>query len=372
VLILGLAAGSGRADEPAQQQGEEKPPPPIRTIYDVTDLVVQPVVEADSSGVVPPTELGGARPRSQGSGSGFRAQQPPAGSSLAERVDQLAKLIEESIDPASWRDNGGSDGWIRGYQTRLIVSASPENQAKVATLISDLRQSEGRSVRVRATWAALSEEELKSVLVTGGAAAAGRAGAERPARGPRLVDLAAVERLKGAVRFRAEINCLNAQRVNVMAGRARSVLTSLDAVVGTGAAALEPTIDLVLSGATLTVTPVLSGSGAAVTLDVRAVAGRWDKADAAPIRVPAAVASSQPAGVPPAPPALPGPATEVERLNMPVHVVATAVRVPVGVAALVGGITPADGGEEGQGSQAGQEGQGGRVVYLILEAFGEK
>ena len=44
---------------------------------------------------------------------------------------------------------------------------------------------------------------------------------QKQGRGPRLVEVPAVERLKGAVRFRAEINCLNGQRVNVMAGRAR-------------------------------------------------------------------------------------------------------------------------------------------------------
>lgn len=334
-----FAAGPLFADEPAP--AEKPPPPPVRRIYDVTDLVTPPAVEAESTGVTPPTDLTTPR-RSQGSGSGIPPQRPSR-PTQGEQVDQLVKLIEESIDPTSWRDNGGSDGWIRGYQTRLIVIASPDNQEKVATLISDLRESEGRTVRIRATWAALSEEELKSVLVP----------VEKQGRGPRLVEVPAVERLKGAVRFRAEINCLNGQRVNVMAGRARSVLTSLDAVIGNAAAAMEPTIDLVLSGATLTVTPVLAGNGSAVVLDVRAVAGRWDKADAAPIKLPAPVASSQPAGAPPAPP------TEVERVNMPVHVVATAVRVPVGVATLAGGMTAADA-------------EDGRPVYLILEVWGGK
>lgn len=344
VLLLGLCVSVEPlvADDVATTE-EKPPPPPIRKIYDVTDLVSDPAVEMGAGAILPPTELTGARPRSQGSRNAPPQQERV--STTSERVDQLAKLIMESIDPTAWRDAGGSEASLRGYQTRLIVIASPENHAKIAELLADLRAVEGRGVRIRATWAALSDEELQSVLAPTPDAATGRA---------RLVDVGKLDGVKGAVRFRAEINCLNGQQVNVMAGRARSVLTSLDAVVGNAAAAMEPTIDLVLSGAMLTVTPVLSGDGKAVTLALRSVAGRWDKADAAPIKVPSPVASSQPAT-----PIVAGPPTEVERVNMPVHVVATVARVPTGVAALIGGITA-------EGEQGGES----RPVYLIVETWG--
>ena len=108
------------------------------------------------------------------------------------------------------------------------------------------------------------------------------------------MDMAAVERVKGAVRNRAEINTINGQRVNVTAGRARSMLSDLVAVVGNSSAAFQPTIDLVLSGTALQVTPVLSADGSMVTLDLRAVLGRWDPPDGAPIRIPNTMVTTQP------------------------------------------------------------------------------
>src|SRR4051812_3008577 len=100
-----LPIGSGaRADDPA---AEKPPAPPVRVIYNVTDLVHEPADADVVSAVVPPTEVSGkaSEARAGRRGGGNDAGQRTA--TLAERVDQLSRTIQENIEPATWRDAGG-------------------------------------------------------------------------------------------------------------------------------------------------------------------------------------------------------------------------------------------------------------------------
>jgi hypothetical protein len=323
---------------------EKPPPPPVRHIYDVTDLVIDPSVDVEPSAVLPPTDLLSGPRRVQRSLDGPAQQPLRETETRAERIEQLVKLLKEVID---------SYASIKAYETRLIVTASAEDHDKIVEYLADLRKSQERAVRIRATWAALSEDELRAVLVP--------ADKSEGRSAVRIVDVAAVERIDAAIRYRGEINCLNGQRVNLSAGRARSVLSDVEANVGTDAAAMAPVIDLVLSGALLNVLPVVSADGSTATLNLRAVTGRWDKSDAPPIKLALPVAGSQPSvKPPPAPPPLG--TMDLERLNMPVHLVATTVKVPTGVAAIVGGMTA---------DAEPQHADDRRPVYLIMEVWAE-
>jgi hypothetical protein len=353
LLIISLTLWcTKQSSHAADQDNQEKPPPPpVRHIYDVTELVRDPFVDIDASEVLPPTELGASRrpeARSQNS-----SQQARDLDSVRSRLEEIRKLIQSEIDPVSWRDAGGSESSMLAYDTRLIITTRAENHAQISQMLAELQKQSSRPVRLRATWAALTDDELKAVLDPPSETNNNNAGV-------RIVNLAALDRMKDAVRYRAEINTLHGQRVNVTAGRARSVLSGLDAVVGNGAAALEPTIDLVLAGACLQVRPILSADSSTVTLDLRCVISRWDPADAPPLKIPQAVASTQPTGAPAAPPppaTQPAPAAEIERLNMPVQLLATTARIPTGRAALIGGMTADHGAKDDH-----------RPLYLIIEA----
>jgi hypothetical protein len=353
LLIISLTLWcTNQSTRAADQDTQEKPPPPpVRHIYDLTELVRDPFIDTDTA-VLPPTELGvthQAQTRSQNS-----SQQARDLNSVQSRLEEIRKLIQSEIDPVSWHDNGGSEGSMLAYDTRLIITTSAQNHAQISQMLAELQKQSSRPVRLRATWAALTDDELKAVLDPPSETNNNNAGV-------RIVNLAALDRIKDAVRYRAEINTLHGQRVNVTAGRARSVLSGLEAVVGNGAAALEPTIDLVLAGACLQVRPILSADSATVTLDLRCVISRWDAADAAPRKIPQAVASTQPTGAPappPPPPATqPAPAAEIERLNMPVQLIATTAKIPTGRAALIGGMTADHGAKDDH-----------RPLYLIIEA----
>jgi hypothetical protein len=354
ILLLTSISLTTFAADPANPL--EKPePPPVRKFYDVTDLVHAPEFTFAAQ-IAPPTDIN-TGPRVSGggymSGSG---NSPPKPETTADRTDRLEKLIESTVEPAGWQDAGGSEASMTAYGTRLIVTARPATHAKLAELLDELRRHELRGVRLRLTWAALSDAELAAAIVP----PAG--GNQSTAATARTIDLRAIDKLANAVRHRAELNALNGRRVGLNAGRARTVLANVSAAVGNASAALEPSIDVVLAGVTFDAVPALSGDASTVTLDLRSIVGRWDAPDAPPIRIPAPVATTTAAAAAPIA-AKAGrnddDAPKIDRLNMPVHALTATVKIPTGRAILVGGMTgPTDNDDP-------------RPLYLIVEAWGD-
>jgi hypothetical protein len=208
-------------------------------------------------------------------------------------------------------------------------------------------------VRIRATWVLLSDDELKSV-------------SKSSAGGPlQEIDTAALAKLPNAVKLRGQTTCFNRQTVHITSGRARTVITDVDALVGQGAAAFEPKAELVSSGATLEITPVLSPDNADVTLDLTSVLSRWEKPEAAGSTVrgtattqPSNVAGARPSGAASEPDVTSEVTATIDRLNMPVHSLATTIQLPVDRAILIGGMTLEPGTDDS------------KQLYLIIEASG--
>jgi hypothetical protein len=361
MIVLGTLLSLSLAGAIADDTNHEKPPPPqVRRIYDVTDLAAASPVDPATTSVLPPTDLNTGRtlPARTGGGGGLfgggAITGPEKPHRVSDGVDALIKLIQEGIEPNMWRDNGGSDAFIRAFGSRLVISATAATHAQIAELLADLRKNQNRCVRRCATWAALSDEELKSVTI--------QTPVPGKDSGARIVNLTAIEKIKGAIHYQTEINVLTGQPVNVTAGRARSIISSMDAVIGNGAAALQPNIDLLLSGTALQIAPILSADGATVRLDIRAVASSWDPPDAAPMKIPGPVATTQPRSPADAnqPPTVSGPPVEIERANIPVHYLTTTTRIPTGQPVLIGGMATNIAEKDA------------RQLYLIIEATGEK
>jgi hypothetical protein len=64
----------------------------------------------------------------------------PAGSpTYLNSMDRLILLLTETVEPVSWRDNGGVVGNIRAFAGRLIVVQSAAAHAQIAELLDQLR-----------------------------------------------------------------------------------------------------------------------------------------------------------------------------------------------------------------------------------------
>lgn len=60
--------------------------------------------------------------------------------SRQECLDLLTRLIEEAIDPDTWRDNGGQTGALREAGGVLFINQTPANHDRVRRLLYNLRR----------------------------------------------------------------------------------------------------------------------------------------------------------------------------------------------------------------------------------------
>ena len=69
---------------------------------------------------------------------------PTHGRTREEAVENMIIALTSTIDPESWRDNGGAVGSVRELQGMLIVTNSERTQASIKAYIDQLRK-RGRS-----------------------------------------------------------------------------------------------------------------------------------------------------------------------------------------------------------------------------------
>src|SRR5690349_22588901 len=111
------AEAEARAAEIAEEQAAREAQRTSTVVYDIRDLLMQKREYPAKSALVPPTRIGeryaaaaaAARPTT-GPSAGPVESVPY---SREELVEQILTLIKETVDPDSWRDNGGTVGAIR-------------------------------------------------------------------------------------------------------------------------------------------------------------------------------------------------------------------------------------------------------------------
>jgi hypothetical protein len=57
----------------------------------------------------------------------------------ADAIDKITGVIESTIDPDSWKDNGGSVGSMREFAGLLIVTTDTPNHRTLKTFLETLR-----------------------------------------------------------------------------------------------------------------------------------------------------------------------------------------------------------------------------------------
>src|SRR2546426_114554 len=99
-LILAVLCASSILAAPATAPAEETKV--VTRVYDINDLLWQINDYPAASGAIPGAAAGENK------------------SSRQELVDNMTKLIEDTVATETWRDNGGADGALREMNGRLI------------------------------------------------------------------------------------------------------------------------------------------------------------------------------------------------------------------------------------------------------------
>src|SRR5665213_3420000 len=99
-------------------------------------------------------------------GSGTQGgQREKPGPTKQEMVDQITKLISETVAPESWREAGGTTGALRELQGQLIVTQTPENQQQLSNLLEKLREARAIQVTVETRFLSVQRNFLEDVGV---------------------------------------------------------------------------------------------------------------------------------------------------------------------------------------------------------------
>lgn len=100
-------------------------------MYDVRDLI-------DMIRIEPEVATAATRPVNRD------AIKPRTVSTSEEAAEELIRLIEDTVDTDTWKDNGGSIGMIRELAGRLIITQTPANHRKIVNLLRTLRSGGGK------------------------------------------------------------------------------------------------------------------------------------------------------------------------------------------------------------------------------------
>ena len=83
----------------------------------------------------------------------------------SEIVQKIITMISTSVDPDSWREplGSGTVGSISEIQGQLVITQTQENHARIAELISRLREAQAMQISIEARFIAVSSGFLESI-----------------------------------------------------------------------------------------------------------------------------------------------------------------------------------------------------------------
>jgi beta-lactamase regulating signal transducer with metallopeptidase domain len=86
-----------------------------------------------------------------------------AAAAVAERLDELAKTIKETVEPNSWFDADGA-GLIRVLEKhKLIIRQTPEVHQAIEALLTEMQVEHGRQIRFEARFLEVTEDFLNDI-----------------------------------------------------------------------------------------------------------------------------------------------------------------------------------------------------------------
>jgi hypothetical protein len=255
--------------------------PIITRVYDIRDLTteVRNYTDAPKLGVAPMKDRDVAAAPALSDAARERKAR-------TELVEEITTLIKETVDPDSWRDNGGSVGLIRELQGQLIVSQTGENQRGVVSLLEQLRETRSIQVMVEARFLTLDLDALPEPVrekVRQSFDRPGEPGACALTEAEVTAVLAGAKKgerheTAGAPR----ITLYNGQRAYVQLTEDRPYVSGYAAVTEGGKTQYEPRHGIVTSGMVLDVAATASADRKHVTLTLRPQIARLEGMTTAP------------------------------------------------------------------------------------------
>ena len=258
--------------------------------------------------------IGGAGNNNGGGGGGQglfndTSNKEKLGPGRAELVEEITKLITDTVAPDSWRDSGGTVGSIRELQGQLIVTQTPENQKQLVNLLEQLRETRAIQVTIETRFLTVQRNFVEDLGVNFGATfnlnsswsknfspIAIQQASDQFTQGPvtsvpgslgktvtslstsatylddfqvQMVLRATQASQRSTFVQAPRVTLFNGQRAYMLVSTQQAYVSNLNATVGTGVSAFTPQISIVESGVVLDVSATVSADRKYVTLTLR-------------------------------------------------------------------------------------------------------
>jgi general secretion pathway protein D len=317
--------------------GEDLDKNTLTRVYDIRDLIIdipdfdnapqfnlqQTSQQGEGSGGGSGGGGGGGGGGSGGGGlfgnsGGGQTEEEDVGKTRQELIDEITKLVTDTVAPDSWRDAGGSVGAIRELSGQLIVTQTPENQRQLVNLLEQLRETRAIQVTVETRFLTVQRNFLEDIGVDldfafnirnngrrtlspvafstnsdftaapttaapgtiAGSATAPQGfslGGLAPGSAATFLDdfqvnllLRATQAAQNSTFVSApRVTLFNGQRAFVLVATQQAYISDLNAQTGTGVGIFDPEIGIVSSGVLLDVVATVSADRKYVTLTLR-------------------------------------------------------------------------------------------------------
>jgi hypothetical protein len=211
-------------------------------LYDVRDLVVR--VEDY------PARLRRLVPSG---GFGFGFEEEPSEPATFFEVDTLVELIRETVAPASW-DELSSTSIGATPAGCIVVRHTPAVHERIAALLGELRKTTGKRVAVDLLLVDCADADLRESAGTGF-----------------ILDEAAEKKLLAAAKVlrSASVTATNLQVVGLVDATSVSYVQDYDVEVAERSTLADPIVQTFSDGLVAQVSPVVTGAGDLVVLELR-------------------------------------------------------------------------------------------------------
>lgn len=246
-------------------------------VYDIRDLLVA------VPDYVPPADglaKRNASTRATPPAATRPADASPEAAAQTERLaalNDIIRLIQETVSPELWRDNRGSTASIKELSGQLVVTQTPENHRSIARLLQQLREARGVQVTVEGRFIGCDGDAIEQLM-----AKWQREAASRPAGGPfadgvTLSEAQADELLRlvqasrdAAVVTAPRLTLFSGQRAYVSVTRSTSYVRDHATIVGPGGEVrYEPVVDVVEPGVLMDVSAAVAADRKSVSMTLR-------------------------------------------------------------------------------------------------------
>jgi hypothetical protein len=219
------------------------------------------------------------------SGDGVGLTQEPIGTTLAAdglrapmSYETLVELLRDNLDPDSWKEDGRTVRFVGGV---LTITQKKSVQERIAGTIRYLQDLLAKRISIDAAFVSIEPALLAKIRAEGDP---DRPSALSPKQRAMLMDAAREGKQAELVKSMRR-SALPGQRISLQDLTKRSYVRDYDVQIATGDGGLDPIVDVLATGPSLDVRPLLELFEGGITLEIRGDFVEFEAMDVRNLRI---------------------------------------------------------------------------------------